>query len=460
MKRLKCKMCGCTDFIKENDEYVCQACGTKYAADKVKNMIDNEITVSNDESPMDNALKIIDEGQLKENLSNIQKCPHCNKDIPNGAPICPICGRLIKSNEPQNDEIKHQKSYSKILEKCTTTENKKDSKPLLIATIIILALCLTYLIYFLYIQQNPTNKQSNNVNATSKNTKNIFHNKDEELYKIYNCNTDNIIFINEKGEEKLSFPANRYDYVGDDFFDGVLIVGKKLSNDFYEDEQNQLYSKTIFKISLMNQKGEIVKELPYNVVFNDSFMEEDVYYDFPIFKNGYAKIICRENLSSRKEKTVYIDKNGNEVPESIGKVCEGVIDIYQPDKTAPEPKYDFGAYGEPPTELSENPYVRYYKDGKLVIDSKSEKDCLQNDDGSRDPAFHNGIAMYFTHETAGCGRRFINKKGEFINDEFYDFAEPFYKNLAHVTKGNISGYINKKGEWVYSTNNNSCGYYR
>lgn len=47
MKRIKCEMCGGTDFIKENGVFVCQNCGTKYTADEArKNMVEIAGTVN------------------------------------------------------------------------------------------------------------------------------------------------------------------------------------------------------------------------------------------------------------------------------------------------------------------------------------------------------------------------------------------------------------------------------
>ncbi|MBQ1977431.1 MAG: hypothetical protein II225_01645 [Ruminococcus sp.] len=39
MKRIVCDMCESTDFIKENDLFVCQVCGCKYPMEEAKKLL-------------------------------------------------------------------------------------------------------------------------------------------------------------------------------------------------------------------------------------------------------------------------------------------------------------------------------------------------------------------------------------------------------------------------------------
>lgn len=257
------------------------------------------------------------------------------------------------------------------------------------------------------------------------------HTTSNDLFKI-NTNSG-IVYINEIGEEKINLDRNKYTYAGE-FNEGRAFVAKEIK----ELPPRGMFDEYVAKIFIIDTFGNVVKELPYNAIVSAD-------YDLPIFQDSKA-IMELEN-----ETYISINSNGEKIKEVSSEEAEGqdINASYNPefthsvkypiDKTAPRPF----AYGGD----SGDKYIAY-KDskGKTVIDIQA-LNPYGSDDLTMDIHFYNGVAMVFGDSN---GRRFINTKGEFINQDVYDYATPFWKKLAYVETNNKYGYINTKGEWVWA----------
>lgn len=63
MKQIVCEMCGSTELKKEDGEYICQACGTKYSVEEAKKLmveIEGKVDVSGSSVKIDNVSEIAD----------------------------------------------------------------------------------------------------------------------------------------------------------------------------------------------------------------------------------------------------------------------------------------------------------------------------------------------------------------------------------------------------------------
>jgi len=74
MKRLTCEMCGCTDLIKQEGVFVCQACGCKYSIEEARKlMIEGTVDVSGSTVKVD----------VSEELNNLYQIARRSKDAEN-----------------------------------------------------------------------------------------------------------------------------------------------------------------------------------------------------------------------------------------------------------------------------------------------------------------------------------------------------------------------------------------
>lgn len=254
-----------------------------------------------------------------------------------------------------------------------------------------------------------------------------------ELYQTYT--KDSFIYINENGEEVIKLDKSKYDVAGT-FHDDRVFVGKIVKEYGYVMD----YEQYIAKMSILDTKGNIVKELPYNIKVCPAL---DIV---PQFNNYKADVTLEDNsiltLDINGEKVETTSRN-TEKPDINANINDGFSHSYDYpiDKDALRPF----AYGG----NSGDEYIAYKNaNGKVVIDLKTANP-YGSGDNTRDVHFYNGVAMVFGSHT-DPQRRFINAKGQYINDDTYDYATPFWRKLAFVSVGNKYGYINTKGEWVWT----------
>lgn len=55
MSQITCEICGGSDFVKQNDMFVCESCGMKYTAEEIRKLIGNETKTDNAEHTNDSA---------------------------------------------------------------------------------------------------------------------------------------------------------------------------------------------------------------------------------------------------------------------------------------------------------------------------------------------------------------------------------------------------------------------
>lgn len=252
-----------------------------------------------------------------------------------------------------------------------------------------------------------------------------------ELYQVYT--KVNLIYINDKGEEIIKLDNRKYDVAGT-FSNDRVFVGKIIKENGYYGEY------IIAKMSILDTKGNIIKELPYSI---KACPDLDIV---PRFRNSKAEITLENNstltLDINGEK-IETPPNNSENKDINANVNDGFPHSYDYpiDKNALRPFAYGGNTGDE--------YIAYKNSkGKVVIDLKTANP-YGSGDNTRDVHFYNGIAMVFGSHT-DPQRRFINTKGEYINNDTYDYATPFWRKLALVSTGNKYGYINTKGEWVWS----------
>ena len=311
----------------------------------------------------------------------------------------------------------------------TQEENKtRKYKPLIFLGILCLVLLVALGVGGYLLKNNPDTQPLEQSEVSS-----------NDLYKIFLKNSDEIMFINEQGEEIFRVNRNKYDYFGDYSEGAVFLVKiiKELSID-----------KELVKMTIFDNKGNVIKVLPYNLVLYLSMMGDPHPYTIPYFHNGI------EQLELENGSKIYVDKTGNEIKPPKGW-------HFEYEKYMKKYKGDFPARVDARYSMDKNgPFPFYtadcslggcigYKDtsGKTVIEAKF-KEATGTCDETRDPHFYNGIAMVCLDGTCE-NRRFINKNGNYINNETYEWAEPFWRRLTFVATSTKQGYINTKGEWVY-----------
>lgn len=78
MKELKCEMCGSSDIVQDGTQYLCQACGTKFAAEDQNQ---NEVEATSTQTPQqyDGTTQQYDANQ--QNTYNQQQVPAKSKSM-------------------------------------------------------------------------------------------------------------------------------------------------------------------------------------------------------------------------------------------------------------------------------------------------------------------------------------------------------------------------------------------
>lgn len=295
--------------------------------------------------------------------------------------------------------------------------------------------------------------------------------KQEEIVEddLYVANRpDYIAFINEKGEEVFTLPKDKYDYIGEPYENRVLaakVIGE------YSTDNGYCYKKV--KYTLYNKNGSIIKELDKNnYVISINLIDN---YTLPSF---YYSIAALELADGSYE---YIDKNGNKISDKntiinnrVYSECKKQDKCFFPNiewiyfkKTMTSPyvydttcksfgDYCFGYtksnYNKNDWQIDSNKKVNN-PDFVIIPQFNSLFAHSDWDFKNKDYHFYNGIATVVIDGKEN--KRYINQKGEFINNETYLYSEPFYRNLAFVIKKENNGtkekkgFINKKGQWVY-----------
>ena len=105
-----------------------------------------------------------------------------------------------------------------------------------------------------------------------------------------------------------------------------------------------------------------------------------------------------------------------------------------------------------PHPIDDNGNAKYLSNEGVVTIDVASVFPGGSDDLTRDPYFYNGVAMVFFRKPGGLLRRFVDTQGRFINEDIYEYAEPFYNNLTWVCTKKKCGYINTNGKWVAKSN--------
>ena len=277
--------------------------------------------------------------------------------------------------------------------------------------------------------------------------------EDNDLYPILN-DSNQLLYINENGEIIVKFKPSEFDYWGN-FSEGKVFLVKKIK---------RLYGEGVFeyilaKLYIMDNKGKIIKKIPYDSIVG---INEDLgEHDIPEFYNNKAIIKLKHN-------NILIVNNAGDVVLKSKKINFAEnrpninIDYINANKEmtnnwfSPNTKYKMDENGPFPFHIDKGingcncllGCINYKnKNGKIVINLNT-CDPGGSGDITRDPYFYNGVAMVFG-DIPDPTRRFINNKGEYINNETYLTATPFWKELAGVVKLNEDfRYINVNGEEI------------
>ena len=272
------------------------------------------------------------------------------------------------------------------------------------------------------------------------------------LFPVWNKNNQ-LSFIDEKGNTIVKFKPNEFDYVGDFFEDKVFLAKKR------KFLQNiGLFDYILAKLYIMNNKGEIIAKIPFDCVIGINLdLGED---EIPEFYNNEAVLNLPQNKTLTvkyfPDKIVYTENNktrNNSLDINNAYILSNQEQIKNLQGLRPNSKYKMDEGGPFPYYTKQGDdgcncslgCINYLdKNGKTVIKLNT---CNPSGSGDYtiDPYFYNGVAMVFG-EIPNPTRRFINKKGEYINNETYLIAIPFWRNLASfVTSDNEFGYINTDG---------------
>lgn len=267
----------------------------------------------------------------------------------------------------------------------------------------------------------------------------------DDLYKIWDKN--NITFINKRGKKVFSFPINKYDMVGN-FFDGVLFVGNII-----EGANPNKESFDVLKLYMLDNKGKLIKDLPYSAKFN-------TLDHLPIMYNGIAKIYTGTGLNE----FVYINRQGREIP--VNEVSKNVDNVISSSKFDYTIKKVNDGYGDPNvlqyiTHTPDNTKLnkRSVRCGNNLdflfcaeyVDSKGDV-VIKKQFTSKLDNFYNGYILVTSYQdNGGPQNMYINSNGEILKNEKYDWAEPFTRDLAFVQQGEKYGYIDTKGNWIWNT---------
>lgn len=288
---------------------------------------------------------------------------------------------------------------------------------------------------------------TNTLSATAQSIEN------KDLYPIWN-DSKQLSYINENGEIIVKFKPSEFDYWGN-FSEGKVFLVKKIK---------RLYGEGVFeyllaKLFIMDNKGKIIKKIPYDSIIgiNEDLGEHDIpefYNNKAIIKLKHNHILVVNNAGDvilKNKKDNFTDYRPNINIDYINANKKMISNWFPPNA-----KYKMDEDGPFPFHIDKGVNncncslgcINYKnKNGKTIINLNT-CDPGGSGDLTRDPYFYNGIAMVFG-DIPDPTRRFINKNGEYINNETYLTATPFWKKLAGVVKlNNTYGYIDQNGKEI------------
>ena len=275
----------------------------------------------------------------------------------------------------------------------------------------------------------------------------------QNLYPVLNKDNQ-LSFIDEHGKIIAKFKSEEFDYFGN-FSEGKVFLAKKIK----ELKEEGIYKKLLVNLYIMNSKGSIIAKIPFKAVIGiNQDLGEDEIPEFYIgkavinLKNKTSIIVDDKGKVLSKSKQNYITENRQNV--NIDYINNNKERIRNMEYLSPSSKYKMDKDGPFPYLVNSGTgncncslgCINYSdKSGKTVIELNT---CNPGGSGDYtiDPYFYNGVAMVFG-DIPDPTRRFINKNGEYINNETYLTATPFWKKLAGVVKLNEDfGYLNVNGE--------------
>lgn len=272
------------------------------------------------------------------------------------------------------------------------------------------------------------------------------------------------LYINEKGNVVFKISANKFDDVGN-FYENRGFVTKKIRNIADDGNGADIDYKLVY-LSIIDSSGNVIKTFDTPVFVIDEDFETNAIY-IPEYYKGFARISFVQNknidkvskYSQLKIKDVYVDINGNIVSKS--QIPASTLEILNSYEIARQ-RFKFDEDLIPkrmPCDNSKDKYGCFaYIDKDSNIKLRPIYDAGFTGCGDwfqRNPYFYNDRAVihiitkvdypfiegYYTY---------IDKQGKFINNERYEYAEPFYQKLTWVIKNGERYCINTAGEVVWS----------
>ena len=105
MKRLVCEMCGSIELLKQDDRYICQACGTNYTTEEAKKLL---IEISGSIDVSGSTVKVDNSSFVQKSLANARRAKS-KEDWEE----CERYYNMVEQHEPNNIEAIFYSSYGK-----------------------------------------------------------------------------------------------------------------------------------------------------------------------------------------------------------------------------------------------------------------------------------------------------------------------------------------------------------
>lgn len=105
MKRLVCEICGSSELIKQDDRYICQACGTNYTTEEAKKLL---VEISGSVDISGSTVKVDNSSLVQRSLENARRAKS-KEDWEE----CEKYYNTVEQHDPKNIEALFYSSYSK-----------------------------------------------------------------------------------------------------------------------------------------------------------------------------------------------------------------------------------------------------------------------------------------------------------------------------------------------------------
>ena len=105
MKRLVCEMCGSSELLKQDDRYICQACGTNYTTEEAKKLL---IEVSGSVDVSGSTVKVDNSSFMQKSLENARRAKSKEE-----WEECEKYYNMVEQHDPKNIEAIFYSSYGK-----------------------------------------------------------------------------------------------------------------------------------------------------------------------------------------------------------------------------------------------------------------------------------------------------------------------------------------------------------